>query len=249
MHLYHKLQLFLLLGSVFQNAFGAKIINGRQVTDGSMLYMASLQSNGQHICGGFLISGDFVLTAAHCEKVSSVVLGTHHLSSASNDMKYDVDKKCKHPSYVDYSRGNDIMLLKLSRKAQGASVQTVALGPIKPFETYCHVAGWGYVSSHSSPQNDLRQATVPIVKEKDCRRKWGRQLPPNTICASGLGANKGFCQCDSGGPLVCDDVAVGIVSFNRNRDCNYPKNDFPNVYTDISKFLPWINGILANGDC
>ncbi|KAG8003590.1 Kallikrein-14, partial [Nibea albiflora] len=52
---------------------------------------------------------------------------------------------------------------------------------------------------------------------------------------------------DSGGPLVCNGKAVGIVSFNYNGNCEYP--DFPNVYTDISKYLPWINDTLKQKTC
>ncbi len=49
-------------------------------------------------------------------------------------------------------------------------------------------------------------------------------------------------QGDSGGPLVCNGMAVGVVSSNNNYNCDYP--DVPNVYTDISKCLPWIKKIL-----
>lgn len=38
--------------------------------------------------------------------------------------------------------------------------------------------------------------------------------------------------------MVCNDVAVGIVSFNYKSNCDYP--NVPNVFTYISKFVPWI---------
>uniref|UniRef100_A0A3B4H5K3 Peptidase S1 domain-containing protein n=1 Tax=Pundamilia nyererei TaxID=303518 RepID=A0A3B4H5K3_9CICH len=43
------------------------IIHGEKAAKNSMLYMASVQNKHGHICGGFLIAEDFVVTAAHCD--------------------------------------------------------------------------------------------------------------------------------------------------------------------------------------
>lgn len=53
-------------------------------------------------------------------------------------------------------------------------------------------------------------------------------------------------QGDSGGPLVCNRMAVGVVSFNMGI-CEYP--NVPNVYANLSKYLPWIKEIRRKKKC
>ncbi|XP_044056245.1 granzyme B(G,H)-like [Siniperca chuatsi] len=255
MHALHKLLLFHVLTCFGGNALRNEIINGKKTKEKSMLYMASVQNNEGHVCGGFLISEDFVVTAAHCGNwnPTSVVLGTHNLKKVDNDtMRYRV-KRCKHPSFHNVRTGNDIMLLKLSRKARlGKKVLTEKI----KFPSHqmnlkenkkCHVAGWGFTRTGGELVNDLQEVEVSIIKLEKCQNAWDNILPANIICAGGYEKKKGFCQGDSGGPLVCGKLAVGVVSFNNKKNCNYP--DKPNIYTDISQFLPWMKEILKNKNC
>ncbi|KAM9358038.1 trypsin-3-like [Symphorus nematophorus] len=244
MHALHKLLLFHVLTCLGGNALGDQIINGEKALENSMQYMASLQNNGFHICGGFLISEDFVVTAAHWNIRTRVVLGTHNLRRVNHE-KIKVEKIYKHPSYVNGHFEKDIMLLKLSKKAQlDNSVQTIPLPSsdmnIRENEK-CHVAGWGFTRSHGQTVDELRVVDVSVINLQVCKQRWPG-LPGNVICAGGYETAKGFCQGDSGGPLVCNGRAVGIVSFNYERNCDYPDNH-PNVYTDVSKYLDWINNI------
>ncbi|XP_070764993.1 transmembrane protease serine 9-like [Enoplosus armatus] len=256
MHVLHKLLLFHVLTCFGGNALRSGVINGKKTKKKSMLYMASVQNNKGHICGGFLVSEDFVVTAAHCDSMNptSVVLGTHNLKKVDNEtMRYTV-KRCKHPSYVRPASGNDIMLLKLSRKAhlgKKAAIKPVQLPSQRinlKENQKCRVAGWGLTKTGGEFVNDLREVDVPIIKLEKCQRAWHNILPANVICAGGYGTKKGFCQGDSGGPLVCNrKLAVGVVSFNSQFNCDYP--DVPNIYTDISKFLPWMKEILQKKNC
>ncbi|XP_013130916.1 granzyme B-like [Oreochromis niloticus] len=229
---------------------GSKIIDGKIAPDNEMLYMASVQDyRGNHVCGGFLVSEDFVMTAAHCDlNLKRVVLGNHNLTKAEKKMK--IAKKYKHPNYKNVGHGYDIMLLKLSTPVQPSKrIQFIRL----PFREMtlkenekCQVAGWGKINTNGSVVDDLRVVDVSVISPQVCREEWGG-LPSKIICAGGYKTPKGFCQGDSGGPLVCKGMAVGIVSYNRKIDknlgqCDYP--DRPNVYTDISKHLDWIRMIL-----
>ncbi|CAJ1060271.1 granzyme B(G%2CH)-like [Xyrichtys novacula] len=256
MHALCTLFVFCVLTSFGGKALGSEIINGKKTQKRSMKYMASVQNNLQHICGGFLISEEFVLTAAHCAErcLTSVVLGTHDLRKVDDaTMRYGV-KICEHPSYKDFTTGDDIMLLKLSRKAQMSErLQKILLAdPESKLKdnTLCRVAGWGAIVTNGGYVDKLLKVKVNVVNTNTCKEQWKMinfELPAKVICAGGYQTKEGFCQGDSGGPLVCGDTAVGVVSFNWRANCDYP--NAPNVYTDVSKYLPWIRKILAQKSC
>nr|XP_020487829.1 mast cell protease 3-like [Labrus bergylta] len=164
-------------------------------------------------------------------------------------MRYRV-KLCKHPSYKNIITGDDIMLLKLLKKARlSKSVKLIQLPKSKieiKDNAKCSVAGWGSTETGGPSVDVLQEVDVSVVDYETCKRTWKVNLPANVICAGGYKTDKGFCKGDSGGPLVCDGKAVGVVSFNRNR-CDYP--NVPNVYTNISKYLHWISKVKKKHGC
>uniref|UniRef100_A0A8C7X0M2 Peptidase S1 domain-containing protein n=1 Tax=Oryzias sinensis TaxID=183150 RepID=A0A8C7X0M2_9TELE len=241
---------FLLFHALFcaaSHVQGSVIINGDLAPEGSMQFMVSVQNKNGHVCGGFLICEDFVVTAAHCDSgLKHVILGGHNWKY-SNVKKIQISNQCKHKKYSDVQYGYDIMLLKVSIRLENIKTIPLAENDMNlSVNQECSVAGWGKMESTGGLVDDLRVVNVSIIDHNDCQQSWGG-LPTNVICAGGKYTDKGFCQGDSGGPLVCNGKAVGIVSFNKHKDCKYP--DVPNVYTDIREYVQWINNITTNKVC
>nr|XP_033478642.1 trypsin-3-like [Epinephelus lanceolatus] len=249
MHSLHKFLLFNVLACLGRNLSGSGIIGGGKAPENSMLYMASIQSDNKHVCGGFRISKDIVVTAARCDvnlDAAKVVLSTQKPGSAIKTVKY-ISKKCKHPSYEDFTKGNDIMLLKVAgEEGMNVGITTVELTDIQvEANKQCRVAGWGCTTPGGNTVDDLKVADVSIINLQDCKKKWPG-LSADVICAGGYSTKRTLCKGDFGGPLVCDGKAAGVASYNKCGNCN--RENEPSIYTDISKFLPWINKVVKTND-
>ncbi|KAM9461598.1 mast cell protease 4-like [Clarias gariepinus] len=224
------------------------IVNGSVVKPHSRPYMVSVQKDGKHHCGGFLVSESFVMTAAHCWEAGvklTVVAGAHELKKSKSALGHiEVKLYHIHPDYDSNSLLNDIMLLQLNKPINKTkNINWIPLPsktkPAVKAKKVCSIAGWGKQSDTGAGSSHLREVDVTVIDTKNCEEIWGKPFSVSgLICTRGHGA---FCQGDSGGPLVCHKTAVGIISFNDS--CKSPKR--PNVYTKISNFLPWINCILG----
>uniref|UniRef100_A0A3B3BNT6 Granzyme M n=1 Tax=Oryzias melastigma TaxID=30732 RepID=A0A3B3BNT6_ORYME len=231
------------------------IVNGEKVPEGALPYLVSVQNITGHVCGGFLISTDFVMTAAHCDKLNptNVVVGSHNLNKIHKKMRIKF-KKCKHGHFQQTITGYDIMLLQLNKRVNfNDRVKPIRLpkrGMTVKEKSECTVAGWGKTRTGGEQVKELQMVNVSVISLDQCQRVWKKYdgiLPDGVVCAGGYATDKGFCQGDSGGPLVCGGTAVGIVSFNRGYICDYP--NVPNVYTDLSKYTNWIQKKLKEKKC
>ncbi|XP_026161400.1 serine protease 57-like isoform X2 [Mastacembelus armatus] len=236
---------FVLLQLFVLHAHATHIVGGRDATSHSRPYMASLRIGSLHNCGGILVREDFVLTAAHCEisGTYTVVLGADSLSgNEATQQEFTAVKSIPHPNYDRH--GNDIMLLKLSGRAQlTEAVQLISLkaGRLRT-GSQCLTAGWGDIGDNQTLPSTLQEVNVTILSQQTCRRRWGMvPITGSMVCGVGARVFQGFCSGDSGGPLICDGAAAGVVSFSGRR-CGDPNT--PDVYTRISSFTKWITDVL-----
>ncbi|XP_021329145.1 duodenase-1 [Danio rerio] len=244
------ISLLLLVSLVPHLTFTARvgIQDGTEAKPHSRPYMVSLQFYKLHMCGGSLITEEFVLTAAHCweeDDVLTVVTGAHDLRKKAINNVYKVKSYIPHPDFNSKTLENDIMLLQLKTKVRlSNNVGLISLpkdGEDVKADTLCSVAGWGDLWSKGPETDRLREAETVIVNNAECERRWESDyVASKMICVYGHG---GTCSGDSGGPLVCGDTVVGITSFGEPYLCN--SRLFPDVHTRISAYLPWIHNITG----
>ncbi|KAG2456700.1 complement factor D-like [Polypterus senegalus] len=220
------------------------IINGREAK-GPRPYMASLQVNDAHVCGGFLIREDYVLTAAHCYKGSplTVVLGAHNISRPeASQQKRQVIKYIKHGLNSLDIYGFDIMLLKLKNKAiLKGNVGLIRLPKTAEdihANSKCSIAGWGKRKANGQRSDVLLESSTTTMSRAECKKAWARSLTinKNMMCAN-IQEGSRICQGDSGGPLVCNKTAQGMAIFTEPV-CG--GGQLPDVYLNIPSFIQWI---------
>nr|XP_005544783.2 chymotrypsin-like elastase family member 2A isoform X1 [Macaca fascicularis] len=241
-----------------------RVVGGEEATPNSWPWQVSLQytsdGNWYHICGGTLIANNWVLTAAHCissSRTYRVVLGRHNLYIAeSGSLAVSVSKTVVHPKWnsSDVSKGYDIALLKLANPVSLTDkIQLACLPPagtILPNNYPCYVTGWGYLHTNGPASDVLQQGRLLVVDYATCSSPdwWGSTVKTSMICAGGDGKISS-CYGDSGGPLNCQAAdgrweVHGIVSFGSSLGCNYYHK--PSVFTRVSKYIDWINSVIAN---
>ncbi|MBK8881812.1 MAG: trypsin-like serine protease [Bacteroidales bacterium] len=211
--------------------------------------------SGQYTCGGSIISGDWIITAAHCTEwdngvpiaisLMDVIVGSDNPRSELDGKRYKVKKVIRHEDYDHNSLNNDIALLQLDETINYQNATPIRLvskidsasGATDP-GVMSWVTGYGLikVSPQTVPEN-LQKVQLPIVSNAQASTVW-QDINPSNLMAGFRTGNKDACNGDSGGPLVVpvdnEYKLAGIVSWGSSNCNTY------GAYTCVSDFESWI---------
>ncbi|XP_060754268.1 transmembrane protease serine 3 [Neoarius graeffei] len=232
--------------------FRARIVGGNASLSGQYPWQVSLQYQNQYLCGGSLITNQWIVTAAHCvygftnPTLWTVQVGlTEQPMSGAADLS--VMKIFFHRAYHPEGLSYDIALIKLTQPLVfNGQVQPICLPNYDEgfgSGSMCWISGWGATTVGGEVSVSLHSALVSLLSIQDCGVPG---LSPWNICAGYLTGGAGTCQGDSGSPLACQDLVwklAGAASWLQG--CGERNN--PGVYTSVTYALPWIHQTMEVG--
>ncbi|XP_063363723.1 uncharacterized protein LOC134652463 [Cydia amplana] len=219
-----------------------------------------------YVCGGTLIDGSHIMTAAHCVKSYKgfelrVRLGEWDVNHDVEFFPYverDVLSVHVHPTYYAGTLDNDLAIIKLEQPVDWTKYPHISPACLPDKYTdyagqRCWTTGWGKdaFGDNGKYQNILKEVDVPILSHGVCQNQlrqtrlgYNYELNHGFLCAGGE-EGKDACKGDGGGPLVCEHGGtwqlVGVVSWGIG--CGQP--GVPGVYVKVAHYLDWISQITG----
>jgi trypsin len=257
------LSLILNFYSVHANPNRGLIIGGSPAPSYDFFAVPQMQ-NGV-LCGSTLVHPDILVTAAHCAALFEdevFYIGASKIDGSDAIDTIGVQEIRIHPEFdlqglEDEMNGfvqvgsasllHDIALIKLQSESKATPAEwNSGPGWVQPGDSV-KVVGFGSDENGSIPYY-LVEVNVEVVDEYICERIYdgfSEIVGDLQICAGKTDA--GACVGDSGGPLLYNDVLIGVVSFGLIlEDGSCESGNFPDVYTRTSGYAEFIESGICD---
>ncbi|XP_044009964.1 hypodermin-B-like [Aphidius gifuensis] len=228
-----------------------KIYGGNTVSIIDNPWQVSIQIRNQHICGGAIISMNFVLTAASCvTSQPNIVYGNIEVLSGTNDLtKNSEDLYWKiHENYNPHINWiNDIAILKLSSSLYYSIYRQKAGFPVTITNRALYrLTGWGNNPETNLMSRYLQQINVKTISPKICRPQYYKEyyLGDSQHCLFPRITTAQITWGNGGSPVMMARKIIGIIS-----TIPLDSQQYPVIYTFIRPYIDWIKEIEKKFEC
>uniref|UniRef100_A0A8D0EDK2 Transmembrane serine protease 2 n=1 Tax=Salvator merianae TaxID=96440 RepID=A0A8D0EDK2_SALMN len=208
-------------GKSFKRNPRNRIVGGTTASLGNWPWQVSLHIQDVHLCGGSIITPEWIVTAAHCVEGAHsnpyywrVYAGILTQPDMYRTKGYSVAKIISHPNYDSTTKNNDVALMKLRTP----------------------------LSFNGNTSKELNEASVFLIDSSTCNARfvYNGLILPTMICAGYLSGGVDSCQGDSGGPLVTMKNAIWWLVGDTSWGTGCANQYKPGVYGNMTVFTDWI---------
>ncbi|XP_075157376.1 chymotrypsin-1-like [Haematobia irritans] len=230
-----------------------RIVGGFSAKESQFPYVVSIRRLGDHICGGVIISRNFILTAGRCvvknfsnDGVTSYPahefnIRVGSLSLYDKGLLWKISEIMVHSNYTNML--NDLALLKLQEPLVFSDyIQPIEVSYERPSlkASEISIAGWGFQKTSGYVSRYLQYITMDVVEPSNCMSHLlGDEAEKSLLCLQFNGG--GICTGDIGAAAIYHGELVGLASFSLEK-CG---NEYPDGFTNIAYYRQWI---LQNTD-